>query len=114
MANVVVVDNDSAVLDLLTLDLRLEGHIVMATAEDGPSALAAVATCAPEVLVVDLRLGPGIDGLEVARRVKRDGLRIVLHTNYVNKAVVEAARREGVTVVEKGSLTALRRAVVGG
>jgi CheY-like chemotaxis protein len=69
---------------------------------------------APEVLVVDLRLGPGIDGLEVARRVARPGLHIVLHTNYVNAAVVDEARQAGVVLVEKGSLSSLRRAVANG
>ncbi len=57
------------------------------------------------MLVVDLRLGPGIDGLAVAERVRREGLRIVLHTNYVNPNVVSRAKRLGVTVVEKGVST---------
>ena len=109
----VVVDNDQAVLDLLLLDLRLEGHVVLATAMDGESAVKACEEHQPEVLIVDLRLGPGIDGLGVAEQVHREGLRIVLHTNYVNPNVVNRAKQLGVTVVEKGSLNALRRAVEG-
>lgn len=80
---------------------------------DGESAVELCEQQQPEVLIVDLRLGPGIDGLGVAERVRRDGLRIVLHTNYVNPEVVKRAARLGVTVVEKGSLNALRRAVDG-
>lgn len=109
----VIVDNDQAVLDLLLLDLRLEGHEILATAMDGDSAVRVCEAQRPEVLVVDLRLGPGIDGLGVAERVRRDGLRIVLHTNYVNPTVVKRAQELGVMVVEKGSLHALRRAVEG-
>ncbi|HEV3225366.1 MAG TPA: response regulator [Acidimicrobiales bacterium] len=108
---IVVVDNDAAVLDLLLLDLRLEGHEILATAMDGDQALQACEAHRPDVLVVDFRLGPGLNGLDVAERVQREGLRIVLHTNYVTPDVVKAAARTGVIVVEKGSLEALRRAV---
>ena len=110
----VVVDNDPAVLDLLLMDLRLEGHDVLATAGSGGAAIDACAEYSPDVLVVDLRLGDGIDGIEVARRVRRPGLRIVLHTNYVNPGTVRRASEVGATVVEKGSLATLRRAVAGG
>jgi CheY-like chemotaxis protein len=109
----VIVDNDEAVLALLLLDLRLEGHEIVATAMDGESAVLLCEEHQPDVLVVDLRLGPGINGLEVAERVRREGLRTVRHTNYVTPEVVETARRSGTIVIEKGSLSALRRAVVG-
>jgi DNA-binding NarL/FixJ family response regulator len=113
VARLVVVDNDVAVLDLLTLDLKLEGHEILATATDGETAVRLCAELDPDVLVVDLRLGPGIDGLAVARSVVGSGTRVVLHTNYVNPTIVDAATAIGVTVVEKGSLRALRRAIVG-
>ena len=110
---VVVIDNDAAVLELLALDMRLEGHHVLALAENGEDGLAACTRCEPDVLVADLRLGHGIDGLEVARRAPRPGPRVVLHTNYVSRALVDAAARAGAVVVEKGSLHALRRAIRG-
>ena len=109
----VIVDNDEAVLDLLNLDMGLEGHDVVATALNGADGLAAVDANAPDTLIVDLRLGPGINGLEVARRVRRPGLRVVLYTNYVTPGVVNEATDVGATVVEKGNLYALRKAVVG-
>jgi CheY-like chemotaxis protein len=109
----VVVDNDEAVLELLLLDLGLEGHEIVATAMDGEGALRACDEHEPDVLVVDLRLGPGINGLEVAQQVRRRGLRVVLHTNYVTPDVVKTATEAGAVVVEKGSLHALRRAVEG-
>ena len=111
---IVIVDNDEAVLELLELDLRLEGHEIMAMALNGVDGLAACDEHKPDVLVVDLRLGPGINGLEVARRARRPGLRIVLYTNYVTPSVVREAEAADVTVVEKGNLYALRVAVDGG
>lgn len=110
---VALVDNDDAVLELLVLDLGLEGHDIVGTASSGEDALRVCAETGPDVVVVDLRLGPGIDGIEVARRLRAPGRRIVLHTNYVNPAVVRAAEQVGAAVVEKGSLGALRRAVRG-
>jgi CheY-like chemotaxis protein len=108
----VIVDNDAAVLELLDLDMRLEGHDVVALALNGLDGLAACDAHHPETLIVDLRLGPGINGLEVARRARRPGLRIVLYTNYVTSRVVDEATAAGVTVVEKGNLYALREAVL--
>jgi CheY-like chemotaxis protein len=110
---VVVLDNDPAVLELLELDMRLEGHDVVASVATGEDALRACGDLSPDVLVADLRLGPGIDGLEVVQRAPRPGPRLVLHTNYVTRELVEAADRAGAVVVEKGSLGALRRAVRG-
>lgn len=111
MSRVLVVDNDVAVINLLVLDLDLEGHEVLATALDGDEAVRLCDDLRPEVLVIDLRLGPGLDGLEVAGQVRKPGLRIVLHTNYVNREVLQRARSLDVVVVEKGNLNALRRAV---
>jgi CheY-like chemotaxis protein len=48
--------------------LRLYGHEVT-TARTGPAALAAAAVDPPDVLLVEPRL-PGVDGWEVARRLR--------------------------------------------
>lgn len=109
----VVVDNDKAVLDLLLLDLRLEGHDIVATATNGEDGLLLCEEHHPDVLVVDFRLGPGINGVEVARQARRSGRRVVLFTNYINPSVLTDARDAGAVVVEKGNLYALRRAVEG-
>jgi DNA-binding NarL/FixJ family response regulator len=107
----VIVDNDEAVLRLLTLDLGLEGHEILATALDGEEGLAACAEHHPEVLVVDLRLGAGINGIDVARKLTGGDIRVVVYTNYITPDVVKSAELAGATVIEKGNLSALRRAV---
>ena len=109
----VVADNDRAVVELLLLDLGLEGHSIVATASNGEDAVRSCEEHQPDVLVVDYRLGPGINGVEVARQVRPSGLRVVLFTNYVNPTVVADATAAGAIVIEKGNLTALRRAVAG-
>ena len=109
----VVIDNDQAVLDLLLLDLRLEGHDILATAMNGDDAVRVCDEHQPDVVVVDLRLGRGINGLEVARQVAGPDRRVVLFTNYITPAVIAEAEEIGIALVEKGNQTALRRAVQG-
>jgi DNA-binding NarL/FixJ family response regulator len=71
---------------------------------------------APDVLVVDFRMPPGIDGIETARRVRRraPGVRVIVYTNYAEPELLDAADRLGVTYLQKGDLAALRRAVEDG
>jgi len=65
---ILIVDDDPTILDVLGRYLQREGYQV-AMAEDGLSAMAAAETGAPDLVVLDLML-PGIDGLEVCRRLR--------------------------------------------
>jgi DNA-binding response OmpR family regulator len=68
--SIVVVDDERPLVDLLARYLRREGYEVHA-AYDGDEALEVIRAVEPDVIVLDLML-PGIDGLEVARRVRED------------------------------------------
>lgn len=68
--SIVVVDDERPLVDLVARYLRREGYEVHA-AYDGEEALAVIDQVRPDVIVLDLML-PGIDGLEVARRVRED------------------------------------------
>jgi CheY-like chemotaxis protein len=108
---VLVVDNDADAVDLLTLDLRLEGHDIVATAPDGRSGIEACREHRPDVLIVDYRMPPGIDGVEVARAVLRDGSAgsVLLYSNYHDATVLARAEALGARWLAKGDLRALRR-----
>src|SRR5262249_16953915 len=56
---------------------------VVAEADDGPGAIAACREHDPDIVLLDIRM-PGIDGLEVARRLIRDepGMRVVMLTTF--------------------------------
>lgn len=69
MAKVLVVDDDATVREVVVGYLRNAGHDVH-EAVDGAGALEAVRSAAPDLLVLDVMM-PGIDGLEVCRRVRR-------------------------------------------
>jgi len=67
MAHVLVVDDDHTVREVVVSYLRAGGHEVDDVA-DGESALRAMRERAADLVVLDLML-PGIDGLEVCRRL---------------------------------------------
>lgn len=67
-ARVLVVDDEAPIVDLVREYLVAEGMDV-ATATDGPAAIAAVREHRPDVVVLDVML-PGIDGFEVLRQVR--------------------------------------------
>jgi DNA-binding response OmpR family regulator len=68
---VLVVEDDAEITDVLRRSLRKEGYEVQ-TAAEGAAALEAAADFNPDVVVLDLGL-PGLDGLEVCRRLRADG-----------------------------------------
>ncbi|MGH3759859.1 response regulator transcription factor [Actinophytocola sp.] len=67
-SRVLVVDDDLTVRDVVRRYLERAGHQV-ALADNGEDALAWVARHEPDLVVLDLML-PGIDGLEVCRRLR--------------------------------------------
>jgi two-component system response regulator YesN len=108
VSRVVVVDNDQDALDLLVMDLTLEGHEIVGTADNGADAVALCETLRPDILVVDYRMPPGLSGLDVARAVA-GGPRVVVYSNYHDVRLREQVARAGATFLQKGQLSALRR-----
>jgi DNA-binding response OmpR family regulator len=78
--SILVVDDDPTVSDVVRRYLERAGYQVHLAA-DGHGALASFARDRPDLVVLDLML-PGIDGLEVCRRLRTgaDGVPIVMLT----------------------------------
>lgn len=70
MARVLVVDDDQTVREVVVSYLRAAGHDVPEAA-DGEAGLAAMAQAPADLVVLDVMM-PGIDGLEVCRRLRAD------------------------------------------
>jgi CheY-like chemotaxis protein len=109
----VLADNDANALDLIELDLRLEGHEIVGLARDGIEAIEVCAAQRPDILVVDYRMPPGINGVDVAERVLQASSvdRVIVYSNYNDPDVVARARGVGATWVSKGRLAVLRAAI---
>src|SRR5579884_2469145 len=70
-AHILVVDDDPRITDLLRRILAFEGYSV-SVAASGDAALQSVLERPADLIVLDLML-PGMDGLEVARRLRAAG-----------------------------------------
>jgi two-component system, OmpR family, response regulator ResD len=69
--SVLVVDDEPTIAEVVSRYLERAGYRTQVAA-DGVEALAAVASDRPDLVVLDLML-PGIDGLEVMRRMREQG-----------------------------------------
>ncbi len=67
---ILVVEDDSTLLDTLAYNLRQEGYTVL-TAADGVQGLETARENKPDVVVLDLML-PRLDGLSVCRALRRE------------------------------------------
>jgi two-component system response regulator MprA len=84
---ILVVDDDAPIRRMLVRTLAAEGFEAR-TAPDGGAALAAIEESAPDVLVLDVAM-PGLDGLDVARRVRTKGLAFPILLLTARDAVAE-------------------------
>ena len=73
---VLVVEDEEAIAEAVRARLQSEGYQVV-VASDGPDAIHLHAEHHPDLVVLDLML-PGMDGLEVCKRIQRDGWTPVL------------------------------------
>ncbi|MEY2432126.1 MAG: two-component system, OmpR family, response regulator [Acidimicrobiaceae bacterium] len=71
---VLVVDDEASIVDAVATALRYEGFDVREAAT-GRAALAAAQEDPPDLVVLDVML-PDLDGLEVTRRLRADGIRV--------------------------------------
>ena len=67
---ILVVDDEPPILDLIASYLRADGFNVH-TAQDGPAALTQARAVRPDLIVLDVML-PGMDGMEVCRRIQQE------------------------------------------
>jgi len=70
MTKILVIDDEPTIVNLVQAYLKPEGYEVF-TATDGPSGLKAVRAFKPDLVVLDVML-PGMDGLELLSRLRRE------------------------------------------
>lgn len=96
---ILVVDDDAGLRLLLRQMLEFRGFVVV-EAETGEEALQLVTQDVPDAIVLDVMM-PGIDGLEVCRRVRSQpetaALPIVILSGKVHAEAIKAGMAAGAT-----------------
>jgi two-component system sensor histidine kinase/response regulator len=97
-SRILVVDDEPCILDVLEAALADAGAVVK-TAPDGASAIAAVETDTPDLILLDLRM-PRMDGWEVLKHLaaspRTARIPVALQTSAEDYTSLDHARREGV------------------
>jgi len=99
---ILVVDDEPSIVDAVATALRYEGYDVEEAAS-GRAALAAVARAEPDLIVLDWML-PDLEGIEVGRRLRAQGVKsavLFLTAKDATENKVEALRAGGDDYVTK-------------
>ena len=113
---ILVIDDEASTRDLLKMSLESDGYTVF-VAEDGPKGLEIFARENPPVVLTDIKM-PGMDGIEVLRRVKEQSpdTEVIVITGHgeMNLAIqalhLEASDFINKPISDEGLAVALRRA----
>jgi two-component system cell cycle response regulator DivK len=95
--SILIIDDSPLNLKLARILLESQGYVI-GTAKEGNEALSMVSTFKPRLILMDVQM-PGIDGLEVTRRIKANpntrDIIVVALTSYAMKGDREKARSAG-------------------
>ena len=69
MKKILIVDDHADIRRLIHMTLEFE-HYEIREAANGPEALEAISTLRPDLVLLDVMMPGGIDGLEVCRRIR--------------------------------------------
>jgi two-component system, OmpR family, response regulator RpaA len=70
MAKIVAVDDDPAIVELVRINLEMQGHEVF-TAPEGVEGFALVQQEQPQLVILDVMM-PGVDGYTVCQRIRKN------------------------------------------
>ena len=97
---ILVVDDDPSIRALITTTLEDIADFELVEAPDGQQAIETALQLSPEIVFLDLEMGPGLDGVETCRRLRSQpstaDCRIVMLTGYNDDAIEDRARGAGV------------------
>lgn len=97
-ATILVIEDDADIVELLQYNLSKEGFRVR-IARDGDTGIQEARRYRPDLILLDLML-PGVDGLEVCRRLKRDP---ELSTTPIVMVTAKSEESDVVTGLEMGA-----------
>ncbi len=94
---ILVIDDEPIVAGLIAEGLRNEGHEEVLTANSGAEGLQVIEQSPPDAVFLDITM-PGMDGVEVLRRIRERSphLPVIILSGWGTERQIEAARDLGV------------------
>jgi len=112
---ILIVDDHQLAREGLSAVLTQGGYDIVGLAASGEEAIELATRLAPDIVLMDVRLGDGIDGLEATRRIVAQGLpsRVIMLTLHETPAYVREALSAGAAgyVLKEAAIEELRGAI---
>ena len=87
-----IVEDDQLLAAALSVQVEMLGYSVIGLADTASAAVAAALTDAPDIVIMDVNLGPGGSGLDAARSIRTHReVPIIFYTSYGDPAFKEQA-----------------------
>ena len=98
MATILIIDDEQEICDILEDMFRMEKGFAILKADNGPDGVELVKAHRPDVILLDIKLQAGMDGIEVLREIKRhhEKAKIVVITGYVEETMEDEIKKLGV------------------
>ena len=93
---ILIVEDEAPVVRLLTLRLQDFGYEVVGAVAQGEQAIGEVQHTRPDLVLMDIRISGGMDGIEAATILQQDyGVPVIFLTSHADDATLERAERAG-------------------
>ncbi len=92
---ILIVEDEAIVAMDLRLHLQDLGYAVSGLASTGEEAVATAARTRPSLVLMDISLGAGMDGIEAAHHMQGMGLPVVFLTAFADEATLTRAKESG-------------------
>ena len=91
---ILIVEDEILIAQKICWDLERGGYEVYEPVATGADAIASAATQNPDVLLVDIRLPGGMDGIQAAQEIRsRHNIPIIFMTGYSDAATIARAQQ---------------------
>ncbi|MEM7540716.1 MAG: response regulator [Pseudomonadota bacterium] len=92
--HILVVEDQRSVAGALRMRLKGLGHDVLGIASDGAEAVAKAQELRPDLILMDIKLGEGMDGIDAALQIRSEmDIPVIYVSAYADAELLERARR---------------------